>query len=171
MILSCKIEAYTNTEKFLQLTKQVRIQHWRIARCMMTVHAVMLRVPSPLYEQLKRRAEQTQRTVEAELLDVVATAMSVDDDLPATLAEAISSLALLGDEALWRAARSRLSAETASQMEDLHLKRQREGLTEAEEETLNGLVRQYERTMLVRAQAATLLKERGYDISQLLAQT
>ena len=138
---------------------------------MMTVHAVMLRVPSPLYEQLKRRAEQTQRTVEAELLDVVATAMSVDDDLPAALAEAISSLALLGDEALWRAARSRLSAETAAQMEDLHLKRQREGLTEAEEETLNGLVRQYERTMLVRARAATLLKERGYDVSQLLAQT
>jgi hypothetical protein len=51
-------------------------------------------------------------------------------------------------------------------MEDLHLKRQREGLTDAEAKTLDGLVRQYERTMLVRAQAAALLKARGHDVSR-----
>ena len=134
----------------------------------MTVHSVTLQVPSLVYDQLKRRAEQTRRTVEAELLDIVVTAVPVSDDLPADLAEAITPLALLDDEALWRAARCSLPAEVTTQMEDLHLKRQREGLTEAEVEALEGLVRQYERTMLVRAQAATLLKERGYDVSQLL---
>jgi len=75
---------------------------------------------------------------------------------------------LLDDEALWRAARGSLPAAAATQMEDLHLKRQREGLTDSEVKTLDGLVRQYERTMLVRAQAAALLKERGHDVSQLL---
>lgn len=134
----------------------------------MTVHAVTLHVPSLLYEQLKRRAEQAQRTVEAELLDIVVTAVPLSDDLPADLAEAITPLELLDDEALWRAARCSLPAEAATQMEDLHLKRQREGLTDSEVKTLDGLVRQYERTMLVRAQAAVLLKERGYDVSQLL---
>lgn len=134
----------------------------------MTAHAVTLHVPSLLYEQLKRRAERTQRTVEAELLDIVVTAVPVSDDLPTDLAEAIAPLEVLNDEALWRAARCSLPADTATQMEDLHLKCQREELTDAEIKTLDGLVRQYERTMLVRAQAAALLKERGHDVSKRL---
>ena len=135
----------------------------------MAVQAVTLHLPSPLYEQLKRRAEQTQRSVEAELLEVVAAAVPVADDLPADLAQVISPLALLDDEALWRAARSHLPAEAVAQMEQMHLKRQREGLTGSEAETLAGLLRHYERAMLVRAQAAALLKERGYDVAELLA--
>ena len=135
----------------------------------MAVQSITLNLPSALYNRLKRRAEQTRRTVEAELLEVVATAVPIADELPPDLAEAISPLALLDDEALWRAARSHLPAEAASQMEELHLKRQREGLSEAEQQTLAGLVRQYERAMLVRAQAAALLKQRGYDVSELIA--
>jgi hypothetical protein len=54
-------------------------------------------------------------------------------------------------------------------MEQLHLKRQRQGLTGSEAEALAGLVRHYERAMLVRAQAAALLKERSYDVAELLA--
>ncbi len=138
-------------------------------RCRMTIQPVTLNLPGHLYNRLKRRAEQAHRTIEAELLEVVASAVPIGDELPADLSEAISPLALLDDEALWRAARNRLPAEAAAQTETLHLKRQREGLTEAEVQTLAGLVRQYERTMLVRAQAAALLKQRGYDVSELLA--
>ncbi len=136
-------------------------------RCYMTIQSVTLNLPGHLYNRLKRRAEQAHRTVEAELLEVVASAVPVADELPAELNEAISPLALLDDEALWRAARSHLPAEAAVQMENLHLKRQREGLTEAEAQTLAGLVRQYERAMLIRAQAAALLKQRGHDVSEL----
>ena len=135
----------------------------------MTVQSITVNLPSALYNRLKRRAEQTRRTVEAELLEVVATAVPIADELPPDLAEAISPLALLDDEALWRAARSHLPAEAASQMEEMHLKRQREGLSEAEQQTLARLVRQYECAMLVRAQAAALLKQRGYDVSELIA--
>ncbi len=135
----------------------------------MAVQSITLNLPSALYNRLKRRSEQTRRTVEAELLEVVATAVPVGDELPPDLAEAISPLALLDDEALWRAARSHLPAEAASQMEEMHLKRQREGLSEAEQQTLSRLVRQYERAMLVRAQAAALLKQRGHDVSELIA--
>ena len=99
---------------------------------------------------------------------MVTTAVPVADDLPADLSEAISPLSLLDDAALWRAARSRLASETAAQLEALHLKRQRDGLTATEEQILAGLVRQYERVMLVRAQAAALLKQRGQDVSELL---
>ena len=136
----------------------------------MTVQPVTLDLPRPLYNRLKRRADQARRTVEDELIQVVATAVPVGDELPADLDEAISPLSLLDDDALWRAARTHLPTEAAAQMEDLHLKRQREGLTEPEAQILSGLVRQYERTMLVRAQAAALLKQRGYDVSELLSQ-
>jgi hypothetical protein len=81
---------------------------------MMAVQAVTLHLPSPLYERLKQWAEQTHRNVEAELLEVVAAAVPVADDLPVDLAQVISPLALLDDEALWRAARSHLPAEAAA---------------------------------------------------------
>jgi len=133
----------------------------------MAIQPVTLNLPSALYNRLKRRAEQTHRTVEAELLEVVAIAVPVTDEIPADLEDAISPLSLLDDEALWQAARSHLPKEATEQLESLHLKRQREGLTETESQTLAGLVRQYERAMLVRSQAAVLLKQRGHDVSNL----
>jgi len=127
----------------------------------MVAQPITLNIPLPLYNLIKNRAEQARHTVEAELLEVVATALPLSDELPPELNEAITPLALLDDEALWRAARSHLAAETAEQIENLHLKRQREGLTDAEAQTLQGLMRQYERMMLTRAHAAALLKQRG----------
>jgi hypothetical protein len=92
----------------------------------------------------------------------------VAEDLPAELEAAICPLIVLDDAALWQAARSHFPTDAAQQLEELHLKRQRAGLTEAEAQTAAALVRQYERAMLVRAQAAALLKQRGHDVSSLL---
>ena len=131
----------------------------------MSLQQLTINLPEPLYNRLKQRAAQTQRSVEAELVDVVALALPVADASPTDLAEAISQLALLNDSDLWRAARSTLPAEAAERLEALHLKRQREGLAEQEEDEVASLTRQYERVMLVRAHAAQLLKQRGYDVS------
>jgi plasmid stability protein len=103
--------------------------------------SVTLRLPDPLYQLLKRRAEQAKRPVEDELLDVVAAAMPVGDDLPQELTEAISQLALLDDESLWRAARTRLPEDAAEELEGLHIKRQREGLSSLEAEKAEALLR------------------------------
>jgi plasmid stability protein len=134
----------------------------------MTTQTVTLNLPEPLYQRLRERASQTHRSVEDEALEVLATAVPVAADLPADLEVAISPLSVLDDAALWQAARSHFPADAAQQLEELHLKRQREGLTEAEAQTTAALVRQYERAMLVRAQAAALLKQRGHDVSSLL---
>ena len=131
----------------------------------MALHSLTLSLPGSLYERLIRRAERTQRPVEIELLEAVATGMSVDEDLPAELAQAVSALHLLDDAALWRAAKSPLPPEVAAQIEDLHLKRQFEGLTPNETQVLATLMRRYEQTALVRAQATLLLKQRGHDVS------
>ena len=136
----------------------------------MTVQPVTLNLPGHLYDRLKRQADEAHRTIEAELLDVVTSGIPLADELPADLSEALSPLALLDDDALWRAARSHLPEEAATDMENLHLKRQREGLSKMDEQTLAGLVRQYERAMLVRGQAAVILKQRGLEVSGLLTE-
>ena len=135
----------------------------------MAVHSLTLSLPGSLYERLIRRAERTHRPVEVELLEAVATGMAVDEDLPTELAQAVSALHLLDDAALWRAAQSPLPTEVATQIEDLHLKRQFEGLTPNETQVLAAFMRRYEQTMLVRAQATLLLKQRGHDSSEIVA--
>ena len=50
------------------------------------------------------------------------------------------------------------------ELESLHIKRQREGLLECEAQELADLVWQYERFIVVRAQAAALLQQRGHAV-------
>jgi plasmid stability protein len=133
-----------------------------------TAQSVTIQLPDPLYQQLKRRADRTRRSIEDELLEVVAAAVPVADELSEDLAEAIAPLAALDDEALWRAARERLPTDAAERLEFLGQKRQREGLTEAEGQEAATLIHRYERVMLVRAHAAALLKQRGHDVSSVL---
>ena len=80
----------------------------------MTRQAITLNLPETLYDRLKQRAEQTHRSIEDELLEAVATAIPLTEELPNDLNEAISQLHLLDDQALWRAARSHLNLSVAS---------------------------------------------------------
>ena len=134
----------------------------------MTAPAVAVNLPGPLYERLARRANRTHRSIEAELADAVATLPDEPDELAADMAEAIEALHLLGDEDLWRAGKQRLAPEKADDIEALHLKRQREGLSSSENESLAMLMKEYTRIMLVRSRSAALLKQRGHDVSGLL---
>lgn len=133
----------------------------------MTTQDITISVPDLLYRRLKARAERTQRSIEAEALDALVASVPASDELPNDMEASLAQLALLDDTALWRAARTTLSADATRQLEDLHLKRQREGLTESEAQAASALLHQYERALLVRAQAAALLKQHGHDISSL----
>ena len=74
-------------------------------------------------------------------------------------------MAYLNDAALWKAARSTLSGDQRLQLEALHDKQQRAGLTQDEQAQEQALVRLYRETLLVRAQAVALLQQRGYDVA------
>lgn len=135
----------------------------------MTVHAVTLHLPETLYERFRQRAEWSHRTLETELLDAVASAAPVEDELQPELAEAVEALDLLDDQELWHLARQTMSAEAVRELEALHGKQRDHGLTPAEDEARVRLIREYERSLLIRAQAASLLKSRGHDVASLLA--
>ena len=61
-----------------------------------------------------------------------------------------------------------LSTEESAKLEALNLKQQREGLNADERRWRDDLLWQYERTLVVRAEAAGLLKERGVDVATLV---
>jgi len=135
----------------------------------MNAQAVTLHFPLPLYDRLRRRAAETHRSVEDEILEVVAQGVpSTEDEISPELTAAISALQGLDDRALWTAAKDRFPEEATERFQALNLKQQRDGLTEAELEELEELRHGYERVVLVRAEAAYLLKERGHDVSELL---
>ncbi len=135
----------------------------------MSAQAVTLHLPMSLYDLLWQRAQMTRRSLEAEILDVVTSVVHPDDDLPPDLREIIAPLQELDDEALRRAAMDRFPEEAAARFAELNSKQQREGLTEEETRALDGLRHGYERVMVIRAEAAALLKERGHDVSRLIA--
>jgi len=135
----------------------------------MAAHAITLQLPAPLYDHFRNRAERAHRSLESEILDVVATVAADEDELAGDVVETLAALELLNDEELWRAARNRLPEEDRAQLESLNLKQQREGLAPAEKEQLERLVHRYDRAVLVRAEAARLLKARGHDVAGLLA--
>ena len=167
----CDFELWPDAEQDAQKLPRVpMLSRWFMTESISDHHRLTVNLPGPLYERLARRATRTHRTIEAELVDAVATLPDEHDELPADMAEAIAALHLLGDEELWRAARQRLAPEKSSEIEELHRKRQRDGLSASELEALATLMKEYTRIMLVRSRSAALLKQRGHDVSELCAE-
>jgi len=134
----------------------------------MGARAITLHLPAPLFEQIERRAQDAHRTVEAELLDVVSTAVPAAKELSPEFKLELSALQLLDDSALWEAAETRLPEPDAERMEELHRKQRLTGLSDAEAQELSRLERQFERVILVRSHSAFLLEQRGHDIRSYL---
>jgi Arc-like DNA binding dprotein len=135
----------------------------------MPAHAITLHLPETLYERFRQRAEWTHRSLETEILDAVASAASGEGELSPELMKTVEALNGLADEELWRLAKTVMSPEASQELEALHFKQRNEGLSPAEEATRLMLIQDYERIMLIRAQAAKLLKDHGHDISGLLS--
>jgi hypothetical protein len=132
---------------------------------LMTTQEVTLELPEPIYDQIRRAAEKTQRPINDLLLEAVIAAAPSLDTPAGPLRSALAQLAYLNDAALWQAARSTMLPAQRERLEALHDKQQREGLSTEEAREEQALLELYRETVLVRAQAAVLLKQRGYDTS------
>jgi len=131
----------------------------------MTVQAITLNLPKIVYEQIRRAAEKAQRPVDEVLIEAVVAVAPVLDTASEKLRTALAQMAYLNDAALWQAARATMPAEQRDRLEALHHQQQRQGLTAEEQAEEQALLALYRETLLVRAQAAVLLKQRGYDVS------
>ena len=134
----------------------------------MNTPAVTLHVPLSLYELLLKRAKEASQSVEDEILEVVESVVRPGEgDLSPDLQAAIDPLSGLDDGALRRAALDRSPEQAATRFAELNDKQQREGLTAEELEALQDLRHGYERVMVIRAEAASLLAQRGNDVTAL----
>src|SRR5262245_9013360 len=120
----------------------------------MSEQTVTLTLTPEVYDRLKHRAEAGGRSIQDEIFETLRASVSDTDELPPDLTAAISPLPYFSDKELWQAARSKLPAEDAAELEALHHKRDREGLSEEEKRRLAGLLKRYDRSVLVRAEAA-----------------
>ena len=131
----------------------------------MTVQAVTLNLPKIVYEQIIQAAKRAQRPVDQVLLEAVVAVAPVIDTAPEKLRTALAQMAYFNDAALWQAARTTMPAEQQERLEALHHEQQRQRITAKEQAEEQALLALYRETLLIRAQAAVLLKQRGYDVS------
>lgn len=134
---------------------------------MATTQRLVLDLPSDLFAKLERAAEQMQRSIQDEAVQLLTRVVPEDELLPPKTRAALTSLAALDDAALWKAARRRASTRSLGLWRTLISKRQTQPLTEDEERILDELEESFNRVALIRAEAALLLKERGHDIGAL----
>ena len=129
--------------------------------------AISLQLPPKLYQQVQKRVANTNRSVEDEIIAVITNALDNSDDLTnlsVNIAEQLKQLSFLDDNHLQQAAQKTVELEKAGRMQELVLKQQAEGLTEIEIQEANILKDYANLVMLIRAEAAVLLQERGIHI-------
>ena len=131
----------------------------------MSAQQITLSLPDALYNQLKAAAERSRRSLDDVLVEVVAALAPVLGTTSKNMRAALAQMAYLNDAALWQAARSTMAPDQRARLEALHDKQQRSGLDAAEQAEEKALLDLYHETLLVRAQAAVLLKQRGYDVT------
>jgi hypothetical protein len=132
----------------------------------MTVQAVTLSLPQTIYEQIRQAAAKAQRPLDEVLVEAVTAVAPVMDSASEQLRTGLAQMAYLNDAALWQAARATISPEQRERLEMLHHRQQQQqGLTDTEKAEEQALLTLYRETVLIRAQAAVLLKGRGYDVS------
>ena len=131
----------------------------------MAVHRITLNLPETVYEQIQQAAAKAQRPVNDVLVEAVTAVAPAMDTALEHLRSALAHMAYLNDAALWQAARTTMPPAQRERLAALHDTQQRDTLTPAEKAEEQALLALYRDTLLVRAQAAVLLKQRGYDIS------
>ncbi len=133
----------------------------------MTYQTITLDVPEPVYQQIRRAAEKVRRPVNDILVEAVTAAAPAMAGEGGKSRTALAQMAYLNDAALWQAARATLPANQRERLETLHEMQQQGRLSSAERTEEQALLDLYKETLLVRAQAAVLLRSRGYDITDL----
>lgn len=131
----------------------------------MSSESVTLNLPKSVYDSFRRVATKYHRPIDEVLVEAM-TAVAPTIDTETFLQQtALAQMAYLNDAALWQAANATMNDIQQERLAELHDKQQRDGLSPNEQEEEEKLQTLYRETLLVRAQAAVLLKQRNYDIS------
>jgi hypothetical protein len=125
-----------------------------------------LTIPDELYERAKHIAESTSQPIEQVILQHLQTLPAPLPILPDDVQAELDALKYLSDDALWTIAREQMPDVVQSRAHDLMNRNSQGTLSEAERSELDALVERADRLMVRKAEAAALLRERGYPFTQ-----
>jgi hypothetical protein len=130
--------------------------------------SVMVELSLPTYRHLQAMAHRQKRAIPDMLEQLLIQTPAPLPPLPISLAEELNVFPHLSTEVLWLLARATLTVEERTTLEALNRKAQQAGgLTAPEQKQQAALLALYQNSLLRRATAINLLKQRGEDISSL----
>jgi hypothetical protein len=129
--------------------------------------SITLDLPDDLYEQVHQVAAQSQRPVERVVLESLRL-LFLPPPSAADLATSLAALPGYADAQLWAVVYQRLAWPQSQRLHELSAKNKLERLTEDEQRELEDLLVSNDRAMLLRSEALSQLKHRGYDIEAYL---
>ena len=130
--------------------------------------SVMVELPLPTYRHLQAMAHRQKRAIPDMLEQLLIQTPAPLPPLPISLAEELNVFPHLSTEVLWLLARATLTVEERTTLEALNRKAQQAGgLTAPEQKQQAALLALYQSSLVRRATAINLLKQRGEDISSL----
>ncbi len=131
----------------------------------MSVETVMLQIPEILYQRLVNTARATQRPVEEVILHALQIGSPPEwDNVPPEFQADLAALDKLDDNTLWQIARSHKTAAEMERYNTLLEGNSNNTLTEVERLELITLRQEADPFMLLKAQAAVLLRWRGHRV-------
>lgn len=127
---------------------------------------ITLTLPEDISARVRQIAETTSRPVEQIVLDHLKSLSIQLPPLTPDVQAELDALHHLSDDALWTIAREQVPEEAQARAHTLMDKNSLGTITDAEAVELEKLAQRADRVMLRKAEAATILKERGFAFSQ-----
>jgi hypothetical protein len=127
-------------------------------------------LPDAVFQKLTRVARLTYQTIDEVVASTVETSLPGGRNLPDALEAELAAMHLYSDDALWAAVEPSLSPYELRRMEQLSDLVDERELTPREEAEQLDLLSAYDRSVLRRAQALALLKQRGHELTSIFEQ-
>lgn len=127
---------------------------------------IILEVPEDISVRAREIAETVAQPVEQLLLDHLKTLAPPLPVLPPDTQVELAALHHLSYDALWTIAREQMPEDVQARAHALMDKNSRNVMTDEEHAELEKLVERGDRLMLRKAEAAALLRKRGYTFTQ-----
>lgn len=131
---------------------------------MMTIPLVVT-LPEDITEQAQTIADLTERPIEQVVIEHLRTLRAPDSALPHELRSELEALQYLSDDALWLIACEQVPAPLQARINDLLDASRAHETSDLMRNELAALLDRADNVMLRKAEAAVLLKRRGYELS------
>jgi hypothetical protein len=121
---------------------------------------ITITIPDNLRQELESLAKAKSKSLESVVLE------RLQYTLPADIQSELDALQYLSDDALWTIAREQMPQESQTRADELMTRNNFGTITPGEYAELEQYVERGDRLMLRKAEAAVLLKKRGYPFTQ-----